>query len=125
MRTDASPCVLLADRHPGLSEGLRSILKTVFDVVVMVSDEHSLFECAKRLKPALVVVDITLGREGNLAWLTRLRAECPDAKIIVIGLYEASLVARTLIAAGADGYVSKRAVVTELIPAAEAAFNAA
>jgi DNA-binding NarL/FixJ family response regulator len=123
MRPDASPSVLVADRHPGLSEGLRSILKARFDVVVLASDEASLIDCARRLRPVLVVVDISLERKGSLAWLTRLRAECPEAKIIVIGLYEASLVARTVIAAGADDYVSKRAVVSELIPAAEAALS--
>ena len=49
-------CVLLADRHHGLSEGVRSLLETTFKAVVMVADEVSLFESAKRLPVALAVV---------------------------------------------------------------------
>ncbi len=44
-------CVLLADRHHGLSEGVRGLLETEFGTVVMVADEASLLEGAVRLRP--------------------------------------------------------------------------
>ena len=43
-------CVLLADRHHGLSEGVRGLLATAFGSVVMVADEASLIEGASRLR---------------------------------------------------------------------------
>lgn len=58
MSAERIKCVLLADRHHGLSEGLRSLLETIFEAVVMVADEHSLFETARRLRPTLAVVDL-------------------------------------------------------------------
>jgi DNA-binding NarL/FixJ family response regulator len=51
-------CVLLADRHHRLTEGVRGLLETAFDAAVMVADEASFFESAERLKPTLAVVDL-------------------------------------------------------------------
>ena len=44
-------CVLLADRHHGLTEGVRGMLETAFGSVVMVADEVSLLDGAVRLRP--------------------------------------------------------------------------
>jgi len=112
-------CVLLADRHHGLSEGVRLLLQSMFEVVVMVADEPSLIESAARLRPALAVVDLSLVRSGDLAWLARLHAGCPGLKLIVVSVHDEAEVARAARAAGADGFVLKREIATELLPAAE------
>ena len=52
--------VLLVDRHPALVESIRDLLKTMFDMVVMVSDEDSLIEALDRLDPDLVVADLSV-----------------------------------------------------------------
>src|SRR5215510_11428967 len=75
VRTEPFRCVLLADRHHGLSEGVRRLLETAFEVVVMVADEVSLVETARRLHPTLAVVDLSLPRCQSLGWLTDLRTE--------------------------------------------------
>ena len=56
MREKRLSCVLLADRHHGLTEGVRGLLKTAFGTVVMVADEASLLEGASRLRPGVAVV---------------------------------------------------------------------
>jgi DNA-binding NarL/FixJ family response regulator len=112
--------VVLADRHHDLSEGMRALLQTMFEVVVMVADEPSLIESASRLEPALAVVDLSLPRGRSLGWLSRLRAGCPGLKVIVVSVHDEPGVARAASAAGADGFVLKRAIATELLPAAEA-----
>ena len=48
--------VLLADRHPALVESLRDLLETMFETVVIVSNEKSLIETLDRFGPDLVVV---------------------------------------------------------------------
>ena len=58
-------CVLLADPHHGLSEGVRRLLATTFDAVVMVADEVSLFESAGRLQIDLAVVIQRVGTLEN------------------------------------------------------------
>jgi two-component system secretion response regulator SsrB len=113
-------CVLLADRHHGLTEGVRGLLETAFGTVVMVADQASLLEGAARLRPDLVVVDLSLARDGGLGWLLAVRQRCPDLKVIVLSVHDEDSVRAAAIAAGADAYVLKRAILTDLLPAVEA-----
>lgn len=116
-------CVLLADRHHGLTEGLRGLLETQFEAVVMVADVNSLIESATRLRPTLAVVDLSLARGDGLGWLEGLQARCPGLKIIVLSVHDEPSVRRAALGAGADGFVLKRAVATELLPAVEAVLS--
>ena len=113
-------CVLLAERHHGLTEGMRGLLKTKFDAVVMVADEPSLFESAARVRPMTAVVDLSLVRGENLHWLPRLRARCPETKLILISVHDQPSVCRAALEAGADAFVLKRAIATDLLPAIDA-----
>ena len=113
-------CVLLADRHHGLTEGVRGLLESTFDAVVMVADETSLFESAERLKPTLTVADVSLVRGGNLQWLARLRARCTEMKLILLSVHDEPAVRRAAMEAGADGFVLKRAIATDLLATTDA-----
>ncbi len=113
-------CVLLADRHHGLTESVRGLLETVFEAVVMVADENSLLESARRLQPTLAVVDLSLARSNNLQWLQRLRAGSPILKIIVVSVHDEPSVRRSCLEAGANGFVLKRAIGTDLLPTVDA-----
>ena len=62
MSKDLIHFALLANRHDGLTEGVRGLLETTFDVVLMVADEISLFESATRLPLDVAVVDLALTR---------------------------------------------------------------
>ncbi len=53
--------MVLAVRHQRLAEGLRDLLASVYDPVVVVSDEGSLVEAAERLRPQLAVVGLSFG----------------------------------------------------------------
>ena len=113
-------CVLLADRHHGLTEGMRGLLETAFATVVMVADEASLLEGAVRLRPDLAVVDLSLARASGLDWLRELRQRCPDLKVIVLSVHDEHSVRNAAIEAGADAFVLKRAIATDLLPAVDA-----
>ena len=113
-------CVLLADRHHGLSEGVRGLLETAFGTVVMVADETSLIEGAGRLRPDMAVVDLSLARDGGLGWLRALRQRCPDLKVIVLSVHDEQSVRRAAMEAGADAFVLKRAISTDLLLAVDA-----
>jgi two-component system secretion response regulator SsrB len=107
--------VLLADRHHGLTEGIRGLLETAFETVVMVADDTSLLEGAERLHPEVAVVDLSLARQSNLAWLRTLRTRNPELGVIVISVHDEQSVRRAAIEAGADAYVLKRSIGTELL----------
>ena len=110
-------CVLLADRHHGLTEGVRGLLETTFGTVVMVADEASLLEGASRLRPDVAVVDLSLARDSSLGWLRALRQRCPELKAIVLSVHDEESVRRAAMEAGADAFVLKRALATDLLPA--------
>jgi DNA-binding NarL/FixJ family response regulator len=110
-------CVLLADRHQGLVEGVRGLLETAFGTVVMVADKESLQDVAFRLQPDVAVVDVSLARDGGLDWLRTIRATCPGLKIIALSVHDEESVRRAALQAGADEYVVKRAIATDLLPA--------
>lgn len=119
MRADILKCVLLADRHHGLTEGVRGLLATLFQAVVMVADETSLVESAGRLQPNLAVVDLSLARGQSLRWLPQLRASCPHLKLILLSVHDEPSALRAAIEAGADAVVVKRDLATDLLPTVE------
>jgi DNA-binding NarL/FixJ family response regulator len=109
--------VILAERHPTLLEGIRGLLETLFDYVVMVADEESLREAIERLRPDLVVIDLSfpITRERNVArWL---RKNNPWLRFIVLSVDDDRTVVDQCMASGASGLVLKRSIVTDLIPA--------
>jgi DNA-binding NarL/FixJ family response regulator len=113
-------CVLLADRHLGLTEGVRGLLATTFETVVMVADEVSLFESAGRLQSDLAVVDLSLSRGDSLNFVRQLRDRFPQMKLIIVSVHDQSMVSRSVLEAGANGFLVKRAIATDLLPAIDA-----
>ena len=112
-------CGLLADRHYGLTEGVRGLLETAFGSVVMVADDASLVDAASRLLPDVAVVDLSLARERGLGWLRVVRERCPGLKIIALSVHDEQSVRRAAMDAGADAFVLKRAIATDLLGAVE------
>jgi len=110
-------CVLLADRHHGHSEGVRGQLETAYGTVVMVADKTSLLDVAFRLRPDVAVVDLSLARDGGLEWLKAVRQRCPGLKVIALSVHDEETVRLAAMAAGADAFVLKRAIATDLLPA--------
>ena len=113
-------CVVLADRHHGLTEGIRGLLETMFDAVMMVANEPSLQEGAARLQPSVAVVDLALVQGDGLGLVRRLRARCPDLKLVLLSVLDESSACQATLEAGADAFVLKRAIATDLLPAIEA-----
>jgi DNA-binding NarL/FixJ family response regulator len=110
-------CVLLADSHAGLTDGMRGLLETEFGTIVMVADETSLLEAASRLQPDMAVIDLSLAGRGGLGWLRAVRERCPELKIVVLSVHDEQSVRRAVMDAGADAFVLKRSIATDLLPA--------
>jgi DNA-binding NarL/FixJ family response regulator len=112
-------CLILADSHQTMLAGLRNLLASMFEVVVMVADEASLYEAVEKLTPDLVVVDLSLplppSQEGHVA--RRLKRRFPGLKLIILSIHDEPTVAQEMRAAGSEGFVLKRTAATDLIPA--------
>ena len=89
----------------------------MFDYVVMVADEKSLLETIDRLRPDLVVIDLSfpITREPNVVlWL---RKYDQGLRFIVLSVHDDQAVVAQCMVSGASGFVLKRSIVTDLIPA--------
>lgn len=119
MPDTAGTCALLADRHHGLTEGVRGLLETMFGAVLMVADEASLLEGVERSRPDVVIGDLALARSGSLGWVRELRRRWPQLKLVVLSVHDEGTVRRAVLEAGADAFVPKRAIATDLLPTLE------
>jgi len=113
-------CVLLADRHHELSEGVRGLLGTMFAGVFTVADEASLMEGAARIRPTVAVVDLSLAGGDVVGFLRALRERAPAVKVLLLTVHDEPTVASAALAAGADGVVLTRAIATDLLEAVDA-----
>jgi DNA-binding NarL/FixJ family response regulator len=111
--------VLLADRHHELSEGIRGLLESEFEAVVMVADETSLIESASKLRPRIVVADLALTGGESFGWLRRLLVRCPQLQVIVLSTHDETTVLQAAFEAGAKGFVYKRAIASQLLDAVD------
>jgi DNA-binding NarL/FixJ family response regulator len=109
--------VLLADSHLGMLGGVHSLLDALFETVLMVADERSLLEAVTTVKPDLVVVDLSLPREGEANIARRLMGRYPDLRLIVLSVHDEPTVAGQILSTGVAGFVLKRSAATDLVPA--------
>jgi DNA-binding NarL/FixJ family response regulator len=111
------PRVLIADDHAIFTEGLVSLLKDRFDVVGTVGDGHQLVEAAGRLRPDVIVADVSMPVLTGLEALRRLKAKPLAAKVIVLTMHADARLAREALKAGASGFVLKQSSGDELVTA--------
>jgi DNA-binding NarL/FixJ family response regulator len=107
--------VLIADDHTIVLEGLVSLLKDGFDVVGAVGDGSRLVEEAARLRPDVIVTDISMPGASGLVALRRLKAARADVKVIVLTMHAEAELATEAMRAGASGYVVKQSAGEELV----------
>jgi DNA-binding NarL/FixJ family response regulator len=112
-------CLIIADSHHNMLEGIWKLLQDRFEAVVMVADENSLRRAMAALDHDLVVVDQSLPVSGTGGILRRLRLfdRQPRAKVIVLSIHDEFEAAGEAMGAGAAGFVLKRSAATDLIPA--------
>jgi len=123
MSPAARPRVLLADDHRMMAEGLKSLLATEFDVVEVVEDGRALVEAAKRLRPDVIVADISMPHLNGIDALALLRREDAQVRVVFLTMHRDASYARRALDEGAKGYVLKNAAPAELITAVRAALN--
>jgi len=110
-------CVILADRHQNMLEGIRGLLETVFDSVVMVADRKSLSRAIHQMKPDLAVVDLSLNNSDEESIVHQMSAVHPGFRYIIISVHDDPVAVQEVLSSGATGYVLKRSIATDLLEA--------
>ena len=110
--------ILLADDHAIVSEGLARLLKDHdFDVVGAVVDGQALIEAAKRLRPDVIVTDLSMPGLSGLDVLARLKTEGIASKVIVLTMHHDADLATVAMRGGASGFLLKESAGEELLAA--------
>lgn len=109
--------VVLADRHPNMLEGIRRMIETMAESVVMVAEETSLTQALHRIKPDLVIADLSFQVSGASNVVRLIKRDYPAVKVIVVSLYDDPTAQKEAVDAGAEGFVLKRRAAVDLIPA--------
>lgn len=117
--------LLIVDDHPVFRAGLKTILMNENDVNY-IEEAQSGEEAIEKLKiftPDLIVMDISMPGKDGIETTREIRKENQDIKIILLTMYSDEAYLKEGLEAGAQGYVIKRAVDTELITAIRTVLN--
>ncbi len=117
------PRVLLADDHRIVAEGLQHLLSADFDLVAIVEDGPSMIEATKRLRPDVIVADISMPGMSGLDALRALRKEVPEVRVVFLTMHGELAYARRALAEGALGFVIKHSASDELVLAIRSALE--
>jgi DNA-binding NarL/FixJ family response regulator len=111
------PTVLIADDHTIVVEGLTQLLKDQVDVVGAVSDGAALLEAAARLRPDIILTDISMPGLSGIDALRRLKAERSETKVILLTMHADAAIATEAMRAGASAFLVKQSAGEELLTA--------
>ncbi len=114
----ASPVrVILADDHPLIRDGLRSMLDSAAEVKVVAeaANGRELIELVEIHKPDVVVSDIRMPELDGLEALRRIRLSHPDVKFLMLTVHDENAYVYEAISAGALGYLLKTTSSQELL----------
>jgi CheY-like chemotaxis protein len=109
--------IVLADDHPGFRSVVHALLESTFEIVGAVDNGKALVEAALRLRPDLIITDITMPLLNGVKAVGELRKFGSQAKIIFLTVHSDGELMRVCLDAGATGYVVKVRVSTDLMPA--------
>jgi DNA-binding NarL/FixJ family response regulator len=115
--------VLVADDHPAVLERISRILSRDYDVVAAVGDGLAAVDAAAALQPDLVVLDISMPVMNGLDAAARLSDGARAPRIVFLTVHEDAAFIEASRLAGASGYVLKRAVAADLLPAIRLALS--
>lgn len=115
--------ILLADDHEVLRQSLRKILtgRGDLEVVGEAADGLELLNLLKinQLTPHMAIVDITMPKLGGIEATRRIKVTYPEVKVLILTIHKDEEYLHQAFSAGAEGYLLKEGVNTELFSAIE------
>jgi two-component system, NarL family, response regulator NreC len=114
--------VMIVDDHAILRAGLRMLVSAQADMEVVseASDGEKAVQEVRETKPDVTLLDLTMPRVGGMKALQEIARNCHETRVLVLTMHDDPAYLRSALAAGASGYLLKRAVDAELISAIRA-----
>ena len=115
--------IVLADDHPLIRQGLRTVLESQDDyrVVGEADDGLDAVETVEHLQPDILIVDVMLPSLNGLEVTRRVRARAPQTRVIVLSMYSNESYVLEALRSGAAAYVLKATSTNELVEAVRCA----
>jgi DNA-binding NarL/FixJ family response regulator len=114
------PRILMADDHSLVLAGLRKLVEGEGEVVGTVEDGRALVEEAQKLRPDIILLDISMPLLNGLDAARQLTKLVPGSKLIFLTMHATPTYATEAFKAGASGYLIKRSAASELKQAIQA-----
>lgn len=106
--------VLLGDDHAFILDGIRAVLQVQYEIVGQVQDGRALVDAAERLKPDIVVLDISMPLLNGFEAALQIKKIRPQVKLIFLSQHLNPAYLRQALKVGASGYVLKSGATGEL-----------
>ncbi len=102
--------ILIVDDHPMMRDGLAALITAQPDLAVcgQAADAREALQAVEKLRPDLVLMDISLPGKSGLEAIKDLQALAPGLAMLVLSMHDESLYAERVLRAGARGYVMKQ-----------------
>ena len=108
------PTLLIVDDHPSVASGLRTMVEPPYQVLDVAHHGDDVMPLVDRLRPALVLMDLSLPGKSGVVLTRELKAR-PDApRILAVTMHAEPTFVREVLRAGADGYLLKTARGAEI-----------
>jgi DNA-binding NarL/FixJ family response regulator len=109
--------ILTVDDHPLLQEGIAAVIEGEEDMrlVGQASGGREGIECYRSLQPDVTLMDLRMPDIGGIEAITAIRADFPNARIVVLTTFAGDAQAAAALRAGAVGYLLKNLVRKDLI----------
>jgi DNA-binding NarL/FixJ family response regulator len=109
------PTILLVDDHSLVLAGFQKLLETEFDIVGTAEDGRALLDSAPKLKPDIVLLDISMPQLNGIEAARQLKKSMPECRLIFLTMHADPTYVTEAFRAGASGYVLKRSAASELL----------
>lgn len=117
--------ILLADDHGVVREGLHSLLEKQPDmeVVAEAANGRETVALSRRLKPDVVIMDITMPDLNGIEATRQIVADTPGIKVLALSMHSTRKLVLEMLSAGASGYLLKHSAFEELGRALQTVMN--
>ena len=109
------PTIVLADDHVVFAEGVVRILRGHFEVLEMVADATHLCDTVRRLRPDVLVTDISMPGMSAIDVLRQLRSENDRTCVVILTMHADARLAAEAFRLGANAFVLKHTSGAELV----------
>ena len=109
--------ILLADDFAATRESLQAILAPHFEIAAIVANGRDLVEAALRLKPDLIILDVTMPLLNGIRAARQIRKSLPETKLLFVTMHTSSAYMQAAFDAGGAGYLVKSSAREEILAA--------